>query len=163
MSDLLTSASILLATLVALFGIFYNDISETFTMMLQCQKINGASDQDTNEHNREAVLKNRNIAIRDYNREHYSKGIAIRKSKLWPLLGLTVLTTIVYAPACGELIYNAIVIYNKNGICLKYYNTVNAAFILVFIFMLLLSAFLLRENLKFYQQLRRINPNRMSQ
>ena len=134
MSDILSSASILVGILTALLGLFYAEI------------------QSFNELTPEIAKAN--------NKANYTKGKTIRNSRLHPLVIGSTILTMVFIPEFINQISNVVFVfrYNQNEIRMDHYSTVNAAFVIVTLLLFIITIWIWTKTISFYFHLYKFRP-----
>ncbi len=134
MSDILSSASLLLAILTAIFSLFYPDINA----ILNIEPKTGALKKD--------------------NGPAYVKGKATRNSKVLPLFIGGPILTLVFIPQFFYQIKNAYLVFNTDGLKMSDYDTANASYIVVALFAIALTINILALSFKYFSHLKQLRP-----
>ncbi len=133
MSDILSSASLLLAILTTVFGLIYPTIKEVLDVKVATHKADNSA--------------------------NYKKAKLIRKTRLFPLLVGSIILTLVFIPELIKQTTNAIKIIAKYGFDLKTYDTVIASFIVVALFMVVLTISIIITTIEFQKKLTSLKSN----
>lgn len=133
MSDILSSASLLLAILTTVFGLVYPTLKEILDLKVATHKAD--------------------------NRANYKKALIIRKTRLLPLLLGSVILTLVFIPELIKQLVNTYHIITEKGFHFKDYDTVIASFIVVSLFMIVLTIAIVIITIEFFKKTKALNPN----
>jgi hypothetical protein len=134
MSDILSSASLLLAIITALYGLFYPDIIKILDIIPAVHAVD--------------------------NKPHFIKAKEIRNTKLFPLLLASIILTLTFMPEFLHQIKTALELYCKLGFAFDTYNTVIASFMVVCIFMIVLSISIVILSVRYYNKMKVLNPDK---
>jgi len=134
MADILSSASLLLAILTAIFSLFYPAITEILTI----EPKTGATKKD--------------------NGPNYIRGKGVRNSKVLPLFIGGPLLTLVFIPEFLYQLKNVQLVYKAHGIRMSDYDTANASYIMVTVFAIALTINILILSFKYFAHLKKLRP-----
>lgn len=133
MSDILSSASLLLAILTTVFGLIYPTLKEILDLKVSAHKPDNSA--------------------------NYKKALTIRKSRLLPLLLGSIILTLVFIPELIKQLVNSYHIVAKEGFHFKNYDTVIASFIVVSLFMIVLTIAVILITIDFFKKIKALNPS----
>lgn len=133
MSDILSSASLLLAIFTSLYGFYYPAINGILKIKLQ-----------QNKHD---------------NRASYILALEVQKTKLWPLVIGSSILTVTFLPEAVRIICKSIRVVEKYGVSFKTYDTISASFLVVVIFMVVLLIHIICLAVSFKKQKEKLNPD----
>jgi len=134
MSELLSSASILLAILFAIYSFIHLSINEIFSLHPKKHAID--------------------------NREKYKEYKLTLFTKLLPLVIFSLVLTLIFLPKFIQIVNDTGKFYRKFKITFENYDTSKAAFILVTIFLAIFCIYLIITLIRFCIKLRLYKPNR---
>jgi len=133
-SDVLSSASLLLAALTTLYSLFYAEINS----ILDIEPKTGSTKSE--------------------NLPDYNKAKKVRNSKVIPLLAGSIMLSLVFIPQfCGQLA-NCYAVYKAGDVDMSQYNTTNASYVAVTVFVLALTMGIILLAIRFFIQLKNLRP-----
>lgn len=130
--NLLTAASILLAVITALYGLFFPSIKSVL-------------DIEPKKHKAD-------------NKQDFINSKEIAKSKYLPLLLGAVIVTLIYLPELYRQIKGSLIILKTNGIKNISYDTLTASFITVCLFMISITIIIIVSGFKLNKKIKDLNP-----
>jgi len=135
MGDILSSISILVAILTALYAMFYPEIQSFQNLEADEEPANNAAD--------------------------YDKGKSIRNAKVLPLVIGSFLLTLVFIPEFIAQLNNTwdVFVFNNHRLIFSDYSTVSAAYIVVSIFSIVLTISVFVLAFRFFAHLSKFKPN----
>lgn len=131
-SDILSSASLILAALTTIYSLFYPEIRSVLDMVPQT-----------------------GVTVKD-NAPNYNKAIVIRNSKVLPLLTGSTVLSLVFIPEFIVQVDNCVEVFKKEGMRSSSYNTANATYIVVTLFAIMLTSSIVSLSFKFFKQLKKL-------
>jgi hypothetical protein len=134
MADILSSASLLLAVLTAIFSLFYPDIVKILDIVPKTGSLKKDNGPD------------------------YVLGIAVRNSKVLPLFIGGPILTLVFIPVFLNQLKNVYLVFKTEGFKMSDYDTANASYIVVTLFAIALTTYILILSGKFFSQLKKLRP-----
>lgn len=132
-SDVLSSASLILAALTTIYGLYYSDIRDILDVVPKTGD------------------------LKPDNKPNYTKAKTILRSKLIPLLVGSIVLTLVFIPDFIYQLVNCYQIWRDLGVSYDTYNTSNAAYVVVTFFAIMLTGSVL---LMFYGFVKKIRALR---
>ncbi|PTT03690.1 hypothetical protein DBR11_01605 [Pedobacter sp. HMWF019] len=133
-SDILSSASLLVAILTTIYSLFYPEIKG----VLDISPKSGSLKKD--------------------NALDYEKAKIIRNSKVIPLFFGSIVLTLVFIPEFINQLKIAYQYYRSTGFDMENYNTATASFVVVTAFSILLTVNIIIISFKYMIQLKNLNP-----
>src|SRR5690348_5406982 len=114
-SDILSSASLLLAALTMIYSLFYPEIKSVLDMVPQT-----------------------GVTIKD-NAPNYDNAKVIRNSKVLPILFGSIVLSLVFIPEFIAQVKNSLTVFKAEGLSLSSYDTANASYMAVTLFAMTLT------------------------
>lgn len=133
MSDILSSASLLLAILTTVFGLIYPTIKEVIDLKVATHKADNSA--------------------------NYKKALLIRKTRLIPLLFGSIILTLVFIPELIKQVAKSIKTFSKSGFDFNTYDTVMASFIIVTLFMITLTIIIIVISIDYQKKVKSLKPS----
>ena len=133
MSDILSSASLLLAILTTVFGLIYPTIKEVLDLKVAPHK----ADNSTN----------------------YKKSLLIRRTRLVPLLIGSIILSLIFIPELIKQIAKSLNTFFKRGFAFNTYDTVMASFIVVALFMITLTIIIIAISIEYQRKVKALSPS----
>lgn len=133
MSDILSSASLLLAILTTVFGLIYPTIKEVIDLKVAPHKADNSA--------------------------NHKKALLIRKTRLIPLLFGSLILTLVFIPELIKQVAQSVKTFSKQGFDFNTYDTVMASFIVVTLFMITLTIIIIVIAINYQKKVKSLKPS----
>lgn len=131
--NILTASSILLGIITALYGLFFPAIKTVLDIKPKTHKVD--------------------------NKRAYDESKEVIKSKYLPLLFGSLVITMINLPELFEQLRNSFIAIKTSGIENTTYNTLIASFIVVCLFMILISIIIIATGFTLKRKMKVLNPN----